>query len=232
MAASPASPLPLWRPGRPHQVRVFLLGGDHQVGDVVVGGQGGLALTVILDKVLGSLAQLVHLQHDVSAPRLAQCCQTVVIPADDLVVQQIPGAGDVRYGCQIGSSPHLKFQQLPRCVVRYDDQIVTDHDAKVANLDDDRPHWFQGFGCWISRSEDEQAQLAAAEQAKKEIPELNQLIEAGNMLPLKQWLNENIHQFGRLYTADELCRKVTGESLNVNVFMDYIDEKLGRVYGW
>lgn len=42
---------------------------------------------------------------------------------------------------------------------------------------------------------------------------------------IKKWLNENIHELGGIYTAEELCEKVTGEKLKASYFIDYIKEK-------
>lgn len=68
------------------------------------------------------------------------------------------------------------------------------------------------------------------QQAEKEISGLTASIEAGNYLPLKEWLNEKIHQHGRLYTAEEICKKMTGEGLNFNYFYKYLKNKLTEVY--
>ena len=69
-------------------------------------------------------------------------------------------------------------------------------------------------------------------QATQEISNLEQLIEDGNYLPLKNWLNTNIHQYGRLFGADEICEKVTGEKLNFKYFENYLESKLAKVYQW
>lgn len=69
-------------------------------------------------------------------------------------------------------------------------------------------------------------------QAQSEIPDLEQKIEAGDLLPLKNWLNEKIHRYGRLYDAEDLCKKVTGEGLNFEYFHEYLENKLSKVYNW
>ncbi len=68
-------------------------------------------------------------------------------------------------------------------------------------------------------------------QAAKDIPDLEEQIAAGNMLGLLAWLRENIHQYGQLYTAEELCVKISGEPLNFQYFMDYARAKYGDIYG-
>lgn len=65
---------------------------------------------------------------------------------------------------------------------------------------------------------------------KKEMPNVEKDIAAGKLLPTRQWLKEKIHQHGRLYTAPELVKRVTGEPLNPKYFLDYLEEKFNRLY--
>ncbi len=69
------------------------------------------------------------------------------------------------------------------------------------------------------------------QQACKEVDDLEAQIANGNMMPMLDWLREKIHQHGRLYTADELCNEITGESLNFDYFMDYARDKYANIYG-
>ncbi|MEM9920469.1 MAG: carboxypeptidase M32 [Bacteroidota bacterium] len=68
------------------------------------------------------------------------------------------------------------------------------------------------------------------QQAKKDIPSLLTHIEAGNNAPLLEWLGEKVFQHGRNYSAQELCERITGEALNFDYFMDYIEEKYRNIY--
>ncbi len=67
-------------------------------------------------------------------------------------------------------------------------------------------------------------------QAKKDIPNLIQEIEKGENQSLLTWLREQVHQHGSTYSADELCNRITGESLNFKYFMDYAKEKYKGIY--
>jgi len=66
--------------------------------------------------------------------------------------------------------------------------------------------------------------------ACKAIPTLKEDISQGRLLGLREWLKENIHQHGMIFTADDLCKRVTGESLNSNYFMNYAKEKYEKIY--
>lgn len=67
-------------------------------------------------------------------------------------------------------------------------------------------------------------------QAEKDIPNLEAQIEAGDTSKLLAWLREKIHVHGKMYDANELCVRVTGEELNFQYFMDYIEGKYGAIY--
>jgi len=55
-------------------------------------------------------------------------------------------------------------------------------------------------------------------------------ISQGNYSAIIQWLNEHVHQYGRLMTADELIKKTCGEGLNSKVFVTYLKEKYYPLY--
>ena len=45
------------------------------------------------------------------------------------------------------------------------------------------------------------------------------------------YLKENIHQHGKIYRAPDLIRKITGEDLNPDYFLKYIQNKFPPIYG-
>jgi carboxypeptidase Taq len=67
-------------------------------------------------------------------------------------------------------------------------------------------------------------------KAQQDVSLLEQQIQRGNCQPLLTWLRENIHQYGQRYTSEELCTTITGESLNLRYFMDYIRDKYKEIY--
>jgi carboxypeptidase Taq len=66
--------------------------------------------------------------------------------------------------------------------------------------------------------------------AKAKIPNLEAHIAKGNLLPLKTWLNTEIHRLSRIETPAEIVQRVTGEPLNAGYFVDYLWEKFGDIY--
>lgn len=70
------------------------------------------------------------------------------------------------------------------------------------------------------------------EAIKKDVPNFTELIGKGEFKPIIDWLTENLWSYGRSITALDLIKKVTGEGLNAEPFLAYLDEKYGKIYGW
>jgi len=92
-------------------------------------------------------------------------------------------------------------------------------------------HWAHGsFGYFPTYTLGNLYSVQFFNQAKKELPDLLDQIEKGNLLPLKEWLNQKIHCWGRTFSSEELVKRVTGESLNPNHFIQYLEDKMDEIY--
>jgi carboxypeptidase Taq len=92
-------------------------------------------------------------------------------------------------------------------------------------------HWSHGsFGYFPTYSLGSFYAAQFYEQAKKEIPQLENQIANGNLKPLLIWLREKVHKYGKYYTAEELCIAITGEKLNFLHFMNYAKQKYNHLY--
>jgi len=69
------------------------------------------------------------------------------------------------------------------------------------------------------------------EAAAKELGDLNALFAAGDFLPLKEWLNRNIHCRGKQYRADRLVEVVTGEPLSQEPLVRHLHAKFDPLFG-
>jgi len=65
---------------------------------------------------------------------------------------------------------------------------------------------------------------------KNEINDVEKEISKGKFNEILRWLRHNIHSFGSMYNAEELCERVTGEPLNSKYFLNYIDDKYKKIY--
>ena len=54
----------------------------------------------------------------------------------------------------------------------------------------------------------------------KDLPAFDHLLEQGNLLPIKEWLNEKIHRHGKMKKPLEILKDVTGEGLNAQYLID------------
>ena len=57
-------------------------------------------------------------------------------------------------------------------------------------------------------------------------------IAQGNTAPLLNWLRQNVHQHGRRYTSEELCRHATGQTLDIQYFLHYLLDKYKKIYNF
>jgi carboxypeptidase Taq len=66
-------------------------------------------------------------------------------------------------------------------------------------------------------------------KAQESIKYFDKNISSGQFNPLLKWLRENVHQHGRRYESEALCKKITGEPLDLKYFMDYVTNKFGAM---
>ena len=119
--------------------------------------------------------------------------------------------------------PHLWNQKMAEYL-----GVVPKNDAEGVLQD---IHWSGGaFGYFPTYTLGNLYAAQFLKQAKKEIPDYENRIEKGELLPLKSWLNEKIHRYGRQFTSDELLERVTGEPPDPRYFVDDLHEKFGALY--
>ena len=67
--------------------------------------------------------------------------------------------------------------------------------------------------------------------ALQKMPQLPEDYKKGEFSNLLNYLRENVHQHGSVYRAGDLIKRVTGEDLNPDYFMKYIENKFYPIYG-
>lgn len=103
-------------------------------------------------------------------------------------------------------------------------------DDKTGVLQD--VHWCHGsFGYFPTYSLGSFYAAQYFEQAHQDISGLDEQIKNGDYSQLLAWLRKNIHQYGRQYTSEELCNRITGRGLDFSSFMHYVQDKFAQVYG-
>lgn len=61
-------------------------------------------------------------------------------------------------------------------------------------------------------------------------PGLLKEVGRGDYTSVHQWLQLNVYQYGRRFTGKELCNKITGASLQLGYFMQYLTAKYQDIY--
>jgi len=69
------------------------------------------------------------------------------------------------------------------------------------------------------------------QQANKEMPDLEAKIAQGDLIPLKEWLNQKVHRWGRQWQGPELIQRITGHSIDAEPFLQSLKHKIQSVYG-
>jgi len=64
---------------------------------------------------------------------------------------------------------------------------------------------------------------------REDIPEVDREIARGKLRAVREWQGENIHRYGSSLTATELCGKISGEDLNPEYFIQYLEKKFGNL---
>jgi len=68
-------------------------------------------------------------------------------------------------------------------------------------------------------------------KAIQDHPSIPSDIANGKFDTLLSWLQTNIHQHGRKFNADELTRRITGESIQSRDYIAYLQRKYSEIYG-
>ena len=106
--------------------------------------------------------------------------------------------------------------------------VVPSHDGEGVLQD---VHWSMGaFGYFPTYTLGNLYAVQFYEQARLEIPHLEDEIAAGQMMVLRRWLGQKIHRWGRMFTPDHLAQRVTGISLTPEPFLRYAERKYGELY--
>jgi carboxypeptidase Taq len=64
-----------------------------------------------------------------------------------------------------------------------------------------------------------------------EISDISKQISSGEFSILREWLGKNIHCHGAKYTPLELVKRVTGNGIKSEPYLNYLEEKYFDIYG-
>ncbi len=139
----------------------------------------------------------------------------------------------IRYEIEKGIfNDEIEVKDLPKVWNEKYEQylgITPDNDASGVLQD---VHWSDGsFGYFPSYALGYIYAAQLKHAMLSDMPHYDQLLEEGNLLPIKEWLTNNIHQHGKMKLPLELIKDITGEGLNASYLIDYLYSKYERIYG-
>jgi carboxypeptidase Taq len=93
-------------------------------------------------------------------------------------------------------------------------------------------HWAWGeFGYFPTYALGNLYSASLYRAAQGQVPQLEEHIARGQLLPLRDWLREKVHSQGYRLPAEQLVEQVTGEGLTDVPFLQYLRQKYGALYG-
>ncbi len=89
-------------------------------------------------------------------------------------------------------------------------------------------HWSGGsFGYFPSYAIGNAVAAQLYHYMDQKLP-MEKLLEEGNIAPIREFLRENVHQWGMTKTTNEMLMEITGEPLNVEYYITYLTKKYGE----
>jgi carboxypeptidase Taq len=86
-------------------------------------------------------------------------------------------------------------------------------------------HWSHGSFGYFSTYTLGSAMAAQLHQSIIQENIAKYVISTEEIVKIRFWLRKNLFIFGRAYTTDQLCKKITGENLNINHLLNYLEKK-------
>lgn len=127
---------------------------------------------------------------------------------DELQVKDLPEAWNEKYKSYLG--------------------IIPPNDAKGVLQD---VHWSGGsFGYFPSYALGYMYAAQFKQAMLKDLPNYDELLATGDLEPVKAWLTEKVHQHGKLKKPLEILMDVTGEELNADHLIQYLETKYNKIY--
>lgn len=92
-------------------------------------------------------------------------------------------------------------------------------------------HWSGGaFGYFPSYSLGNMYAAQIMDTARRELPDLDERIASGELLPLKAWLTDRVYRHGKLLRPSEVIERISGKPLQSSYLCDYLEQKYADIY--
>lgn len=92
-------------------------------------------------------------------------------------------------------------------------------------------HWSGGsFGYFPSYSLGNMYAAQIMDVARRKLPNLDELVTAGQLHPLKEWLTEQVYRHGKSLSPSEIITGISGQELKSSYLCDYLEDKYRDIY--
>ncbi|MGL5354685.1 MAG: carboxypeptidase M32 [Clostridium sp.] len=92
-------------------------------------------------------------------------------------------------------------------------------------------HWSDGsFGYFPSYALGNVYGAQMLNKLLQERPDTFKEVSEGNLKGVHEWLKENVHKHGCIYSPAELIKNITGEEINTKYFLEYLNNKYLSIY--
>ncbi|RDI43043.1 carboxypeptidase M32 [Falsibacillus pallidus] len=92
-------------------------------------------------------------------------------------------------------------------------------------------HWSGGsFGYFPSYALGYMYAAQLKHKMDESLPEFDELMEKGDLEPIKNWMTEHVHRFGKTKKPLEILKDATGEGLNASYLINYLKQKYDEIY--
>jgi carboxypeptidase Taq len=92
-------------------------------------------------------------------------------------------------------------------------------------------HWTDRLGSFIGYTLGNLISVQLLEAVRRDLPDLDAAIAAGEFAPLLAWLRDRVHRHGRKFTPDELVERATGQPITAGPWIAYARDKFAGLYG-
>lgn len=183
----------------------------------LLGLTGGILSDVALDSFVHAINEVKPSKIRVEADEVTYCLHIIIrfniereLFAEKLTVKELPDVWNQSYRDYLG--------------------LTIENDSEGVMQD---THWASGlFGYFPSYALGNIYSGQILAQMEKEIPDWREQISKGNFRLVKNWLTNNIHVHGNLYDPADLIKKITGTELGVKPYLQYLEGKYSKLYGF
>ena len=92
-------------------------------------------------------------------------------------------------------------------------------------------HWSQGsFGYFPSYALGSAFGAQMYETMKTQM-DVEGLLEQGNPAPIREYLREHVHRYGKMKPSRQILKDMTGKEFDAGCYIRYLKEKYGMLYG-